>query len=143
MPGMPTVPGAAAGMPPEGGNNAGIPGAGGAGAGGQAPPAGTAEHAAFQFVSAITKGEFDATSEWVSPKATGTLKELRTKTLTESKKTDLKDKFGQPQLTNSKGVSGGKQLSLRNGTTLITLTIKKEGEDYKVADLQLRQIGKK
>ncbi len=129
-------------MPMPGADVAGAPGAPG-GTGQQAPPPGTPEHAAFQFATAVAKGDFDSVEPYISAKALGQLKDLRTKTLADSKKQDLKDKFGKLQLTATKGVSGGKQLSLRSGNTLITLTVKKEGEDYKVAEMQLREVGKR
>lgn len=118
----------------------GIPGGPGApGAGGQAPPAGTPEHTAYQFVLGITKGEFASLESHISPKALGQLKELRTNSLSDSKKEELKGKFGQPALAAQKGVGGGKELTLRNGNTFIKLTVKKEGSDYKVTDMSITQ----
>jgi predicted lipid-binding transport protein (Tim44 family) len=137
MPGTTPMPGTAPTV-------AGAPGAfpGGApGQQGQVPPVGTPEHAAFQFVSAINKGDFDAVEPFVSAKALGQLKEIRAKTLTDSKKQELKDKFATPQMAaKPKGVSGGKQMTLRSGNTFITLTVKKEGDDYKVAEMILREV---
>ncbi len=129
-------------MPMPGADVAGaVPGAPGApGQQVQAPAPGTPEHAAFQLVTAVSKGDFDSVEPYISTRATGQLKELRTKTLSDAKKQELKEKFGKLQPTSAKGIGGGKQFALRSGNTLFTFTVKKEGDDYKVTELISREL---
>lgn len=91
-------------------------------------------------MTAVSKGDFDSVEPYISTRATGQLKELRTKTLSDAKKQELKEKFGKLQPTSAKGIGGGKQFALRSGNTLFTFTVKKEGDDYKVTELISREL---
>lgn len=135
MPGETPMPGAVpmAGVAPGAipGGAAGPMGAGGAA---QAPAAGTPEFAAYEFILAINKGEFEKLESVISSKATGQLKDLRNNSLLSGKKDELKQELATPTLTNQKNVASGKQFTLRSGQTIVSVTVKKEGEDYKVVE---------
>lgn len=125
---------AMAGQPGSGPMPGMAPGAAGPGGAGAAPPPGTAEYAAFEFVLAITKGEYEKLDGVISSKATGQLKDMKNNSLASSKKDELKQELATPNLTNTKNVAGGKQFTLRSGQTIASITVKKEGDDYKVVE---------
>jgi len=106
----------------------------GAGGAGQVPATGTPEFAAYEFILAINKGEFEKLESVISAKATGQLKDLRNNSLLSGKKDELKQELATPTLTNQKNVASGKQFTLRSGQTIVSVTVKKEGEDYKVVE---------
>ena len=111
------------------------------GAGAQAPPADSAEFPAFKLVVAAMAGEWNGLGEFISVKAAGPLKELRTNTMTDTKKDELKKEFAQLQPLSSKAVSGGKQLTFKSGSTIITMVVKKENGAFRVSELT-RRAGK-
>ncbi len=124
----------AAGQPGSGPMPGMVPGAAGPGGGGAAPPPGTAEFAAYEFILAITKGEYEKLDGVISSKATGQLKDMKNNSLGSAKKDELKQELATPNLTNTKNVPGGKQFTLRSGQTIVSVTVKKEGDDFKVVE---------
>ncbi len=113
----------------------------GQGGGVQAPPPDSAEFPAFKMAMGIAAGEWDTIGEFISVKATGQLRDLRTKTMSEPKKDELKKEISQLIPLSSKTVSGGKQLTFKSGTTIFTMVVKKENGAFKVAELT-RRAGK-
>ena len=115
------------------------PGAGGGGA--QAPAPDSAEFPAFKMVTGIVAGEWDGIGEFISAKATGQLKDLRAKAMSDAKKDELKKELAQLQLLSSKTVSGGKTLTFKSGSTIISMSVKKENGAFKVTEMT-RRAGK-
>lgn len=98
------------------------------------PQQGTAEYAAYEFMLAITKGEFDKLGDVISSKSIGQLKEMRNNSMPSNKKDELKTELATPVLTNQKNVAGGRQFTLRSGQNIISITVKKEGDTYRVSE---------
>lgn len=115
-------------------------GAGGGGAP-QPPSADSAEFPAFKLVVAVIADDWDSLGDFISVKATGPLKELRTKTMSEPRKDELKKEFAQVQPLSAKTVSGGKQFTFKSGTTIITMIVKKENGAFRVSEMT-RRTGK-
>lgn len=75
--------------------------------------------------------------KFVGKRATGTLATIRTGKLSAKQAAELKATFAQPQLIGQKRVSGGTQINLRSGSQIINITVKKEGDAFKVTDMKI------
>lgn len=139
---------AAAGAPmPPGGA---FPGAGGPGQGGppgqggapQSPQSqpGTAEFSAESIVIQALKGDVSGLEDFISPKCKGLLGDIRDGTATEKQIEDFKKLFVGFKPISARNESGAKLLTIRNAdNATITFKVKKEGDDYKVIEMTVKQ----
>lgn len=86
----------------------------------------------------LMSGKTDGLAEHVGARTTGTLASIRSGKLSAKELTELKETFARPQLIGTKRISGGTQINLRSGTQIINLTVKKEGDAFKVTDMKIR-----
>lgn len=125
-----------------GGNNGGPmpPGAPG-GQGGSQFAAGSAEDTLQKFCIAMSEGNLTSAAEYVSPRAKGTLLQIRDGQLSDDKVNEFKEAFVPSGLTlkpsrNAGGV--GKTINLGNakGQTL-SFTLSKEEDVYKLREFTI------
>jgi|GEM_PF-1398335 len=146
IPGVPGEPGAGSASP-EGypGGESGLggesgPGGPGAGGAGAAPPADAPEYPAFQLVMGLMKGEYKDMEKYVSRRARGDLQKIGAGKLTDGEKTEYKETFAKPQLAvQPRNARGGRQIVLQSGEKMITILVKKEGDDWRVSELSIRE----
>jgi len=134
-----TVPGATTpGAYPDSAT-ASAPGAGGGGAGAE-PPADSPEFPAYKVVVGLKDGKYEGLNEFVSQRGRGILEKVRLGRLSDDEKKELKETFAEPQLAAPpRNASGGRQINLRSGSQLITILVKREGDDWKVSELSIRK----
>jgi hypothetical protein len=144
---MPGQPGAAPGHG-QPGVNPGQPGAmpsppGAAGPGGQGTPKltpGSAEDSLFKFCTAMSEGNLTEAAEYISPKAKGTLAQIRDGSLSDDKTEKLKESFGLQGLKNkpSRNVGIGRTIVLGNANNEnLTFTLVKEDDIYKLREFKI------
>jgi hypothetical protein len=90
------------------------------------------------------QGKYDDMSKYVSTRARGQLQKIGAGKLSEGEKTDLKKTFAQPQLAGQpRNARGGHQIVLKSEGKTITILTKKEGTDWKVAELSIREASRR
>ncbi|MBI1309932.1 hypothetical protein GC176_01390 [bacterium] len=130
----------------EPGTGAELAGSGGGpgGGGAAAPPADAPEFPAYHLVMGLMRGKYEDMASYVSSRARGELQKIAAGKLTDEEKAELKQSFAQPQLAGQpRNARGGRQIVLKSGETMITILVKKEGKDWKVAELTIRDAKKR
>jgi hypothetical protein len=138
------------GMNPGMGGPPGQMGMGANGGGGQMErnareaKTGTIEEVLLSFCTAIADDDTATASDFVSAKATGILAKLRDGDMTDEKIEELVELFTPfNELKPTQEQPGGTKRTLRNGNNqVITFTLKKEKDIYKITELALPK-GKK
>jgi hypothetical protein len=147
--------GAGAGAAAE--NAGGNPGgAANVGAGGQRPQGdaggnnqnrlkpGTWQYAVLTFAEKVAAGDTSGLDYVVSSKAKGLLAEIRDGELSPEKLDELKASFAEaaPQMESIKNTGGSIIIDLKGKLGhILTLTVGKEGRDFKVRDLKISEPG--
>jgi hypothetical protein len=142
IPGGEGIPGEQGGYP--GGEGYGGPeGAGGGGAS-QAPPADSPVFPAYQLVMGLMQGKYEDMNKYVSARAKGQLQKIGAGKLSEGEKAELKKTFAQPQLAGKpRNTRVGHQIVLKSDGKTITILAKKEGKDWKVAEMSIREASRR
>lgn len=110
------------------------------GAGGQARsfPAGSADDTLFKFCTAMADGDTAAASEFVSPKAKGTLSKLRDGELSDEKIEEITNAIAPVNELQPNPNSNNTKRSLRNGKNqVLSFTLKKDEDTYKIVEFSV------
>lgn len=122
------------------------PSANGNGGAGQAqePPADSPDYPAFKVVMGLMQGKHDGLKEFVSTTGRGIIEKIRSGSLTKAEKDDLKKTFAQPQLVGQpRTIRGSRTVNLNSGGQLISIVSKKQGSDWKVSSITIRDARKR
>ena len=92
----------------------------------------------------LMKGEFKDMEKYVSKRARGDLQKIGAGKLTDGETAEYKETFAQPQLAGQpRNTRGGRQIVLKSGEKTITILVKKEGTEWRVAELSIRSAAKR
>lgn len=121
------------------GTDPSLNGSGGA-AQAQEPPADSPDYPAFKVVMGLMQGKHDGLKEFVSTTGRGLIEKIRSGSLTTTEKDELKKTFAQPQLVGQpRTIRGSRTVNLNSGGQLISIVSKKQGSNWKVSSITIRE----
>lgn len=116
----------------------------GGGAKAQEPPADSPDYPAFKVVMGLMQGKYDDLDKLVDSKGRGLIEKIRSGSLSPTEKDDLKKTFKEPQLAGQpRTVGGSRTVTLRGNGQLITIVSKKQGANWKVSGITIREDKKR
>ena len=125
-------------------SNPGASGEGGGAGQAQEPPADSPDYPAFKLVMGLKDGKHDGLDDLVATRGRGLIEKIRNGSLTTDEKEELKKTFAQPQLAGPpRTIQGSRTVTLNSAGQIITLVSKKQGADWKVSSITIREAAKR